>query len=95
MFLNPKRNSFEFKGGFRETQSFIEAGTFSVQYNDYTHSEINSFTNEVNTAFKNKTFLYQGVFEQRKKSQLSGRFGFWGLHRDFSATRRGSSGTAH
>lgn len=85
VFLNPKRNSFEFKGGFRDTQSFIEAGTFTAQYNNYTHGEINSFTNEVNTAFTNKTFLYQGVFDQKRSGKLSGRFGFWGLHRDFSA----------
>ncbi len=86
VFLNPKRNSFEFKGGFRDSGSFIEAGTFTAQYNDYTHSEINSFTNEVNTAFQNKTFVYQGIFDQQKRDNLSGRFGFWGLHRDFSAT---------
>lgn len=85
VFLNPKRNSFEFKGGFRDTQSFIEAGSFTAQYNHYTHGEINSFTNEVNTAFTNKTFLYQGVFDQKKEGRLSGRFGVWGLHRDFSA----------
>jgi iron complex outermembrane recepter protein len=86
VFLNPKRNSLEFRGGFRGTQSFIEAGTFTAQYNHYTHGEINSFTNEVNTAFTNKTFLYQGVFDQKREGRLSGRFGFWGLHRDFSAS---------
>jgi iron complex outermembrane receptor protein len=85
VFLNPKRNSFEFRGGFRDTNKFIEAGTFTAQYNHYTHGEINSFTNEVNTAFTNKTFLYQGVFDQKKQGRLSGRFGFWGLHRDFAA----------
>lgn len=86
VFLNPRRNSFEFKGGFRESQSFVEGGTFSVQYNDYTHGEINSFTNEVNTAFKNKTSLFQGVFDQKKNGKLSGRFGVFGSHRDFSAS---------
>lgn len=85
VFLNPRRNSFEFKGGFRDSRSFVEAGTFSAQYNDYTHGEINSFTGEVNTAFKNKTFVFQGVFDQQKNGKLSGRFGLWGLHRDFSA----------
>jgi iron complex outermembrane receptor protein len=85
VFLNPKRNSFQFRGGFRDTGSFIDAGTFSVQYNHYTHGEINSFTNEVNTAFTNKSFLYDGLFDQKKHGRLSGRFGFWGLHRDFSA----------
>jgi iron complex outermembrane receptor protein len=84
--LNPRRQSVEFRGGFRENKSFVSAGTFSVQYNNYTHSEIESETGEIGTAFKNNTLLYQGLFDQRKQGQLSGRFGFWGMHRDFSAT---------
>jgi iron complex outermembrane receptor protein len=86
VFLNPRRHSFEFKGGFRENTSFVTAGTFSVQYTDYAHSEINSETNEVGTAFSNKTTIYQGVFDQQKVGKLSGRFGFWGSHRDFAAS---------
>ena len=84
--LNPRRHSVEFRGGFRETGTFINAGTFSVQYNNYKHAEIESLTGEIGTAFQNNTFLYQGLFDQRKTGRLSGRFGFWGLHRDFSAT---------
>jgi iron complex outermembrane recepter protein len=84
--LNPRRHSFEFRGGFRDTRSFIDAGTFSVQYNNYKHAEIESLTGEIGTAFKNNSFLYQGVFDQKKRGRLSGRFGFWGLHRDFAAT---------
>ncbi len=84
--LNPRRHSIELRGGFRETGSLIDAGTFSVQYNNYKHAEIESLTGEIGTAFKNNTFLYQGVFDQRKTGRLSGRFGFWGMHRDFSAT---------
>ncbi|MGI9069701.1 MAG: TonB-dependent receptor [Pyrinomonadaceae bacterium] len=86
VFLNPRRHSFEFKGGFRESKSFVTGGTFSVQYNDYAHGEINSFTNQVNTAFKNKTSLFQGIFDQKKTGKLSGRFGVWGSHRDFAAS---------
>ncbi len=86
VFLNPRRHSFEFKGGFRESKSFVTGGTFSVQYNDYAHGEINSFTNRVNTAFKNKTSLFQGIFDQKKTGKLSGRFGVWGSHRDFAAS---------
>jgi iron complex outermembrane receptor protein len=85
VFLNPRRNSFEIRGGFRESRSVLEAGTFSFQYNDYKHSEINSETREVNTSFKNKTSLFQAVFDQRRNGRLSGRFGFWGQHRDFEA----------
>lgn len=83
--LNPRRHSVEFRAGFRETGSFIEAGTFSLQYNNYKHAEIESLTGDIGTAFKNNSFIYQGVFDQQKKGRLSGRFGFWGLHRDFSA----------
>jgi iron complex outermembrane receptor protein len=84
--LNPRRQSVEFRGGFRENPSFVSQGTFSVQYNNYNHSEIESETGEIGTSFKNNTLLYQGLFDQRKLGRLSGRFGFWGMHRDFSAT---------
>jgi iron complex outermembrane recepter protein len=84
--LNPRRHGVELRGGFRETGTFINAGTFSVQYNNYKHAEIESLTGEIGTAFKNNSFLYQGLFDQRKTGRLSGRFGFWGMHRDFSAT---------
>lgn len=84
--LNPRRHSVEFRGGFRDTGSFVDAGTFSFQYNNYTHAEIESETGEIGTQFKNNSYLYQGLFDQRKRGRLSGRFGFWGMHRDFSAT---------
>src|SRR5687767_7992704 len=83
--LNPRRHSVEVRGGFRENRSFFQAGTFSVQYNNYRHAEIESLTGEVGTQFKNNSVVYQGIFDQRKVGKLSGRFGFWGQHRDFSA----------
>jgi iron complex outermembrane receptor protein len=86
VFLNPRRNSIQFRGGFRDRNSFIEAATFSAQYNNYRHGEINSLTNEVNTAFKNNSFVFDGMFDQQKHGRLSGRFGLWGMHRDFAAT---------
>lgn len=84
--LNPRRHSFEARGGFRENRSFVEAGTFSFQYIDYAHSEIDSLTNEIGTSFKNKTTIFQTMFDQRKTGPLSGRFGSWFSHRDFAAT---------
>lgn len=86
VFLNPVRHSFKINGGFREGRSFVEAGNFSVQYNHYTHSEIEAETGEVGTAFKNNTLLYSGLLDQKRNGRLSGRFGFWGQHRDFEAT---------
>ncbi len=85
VFLNPHRDSFKVNTGFRENGSFVQAGNFTVQYNRYKHSEINSETGEVNTSFNNKSLVYNGTFDQRRSGKLSGRFGFWGLHRDFSS----------
>jgi iron complex outermembrane recepter protein len=84
--LTPRRHGIEFRGGFRENPSFVSAGTFSIQYNNYKHAEIESETGEIGTLFKNNSFLYQGMFDQRKTGRLTGRFGFWGMNRDFSAT---------
>lgn len=83
--LNPRRDSFQFRGGFRDLDSLVSGGNFSVQYNDYRHEEIDVATDEVGTAFKNKTFLYRGVFDQRRSGRYSGSFGFSGLYRDFKS----------
>jgi iron complex outermembrane receptor protein len=84
--LNPRRHSFEARGGFRESGRFVDAGTFSFQHIDYTHSEIDSLTNEVGTSFKNKTTMFQSMFDQGKRGNLTGRFGTWFSHRDFAAS---------
>ena len=86
VFLNPVRHSIKFSGGFREGGSFLESGTFTVQYNHYTHAEIESETGEVGTAFKNNSIVFNGLLDQKRNGRLSGRFGFWGQHRDFEAT---------
>jgi iron complex outermembrane recepter protein len=85
VFLNPRRQSFEMRGGFRQRKSFLEAGTFSVQFNNYRHSEIDADTGLANTSFKNDSWLFNGTFDQQKRGRWSGRFGFWGQHRDFEA----------
>ncbi|MGH9841390.1 MAG: TonB-dependent receptor, partial [Blastocatellia bacterium] len=83
--LNPRRDSVQFRGGFRDLASAISGGNFTVQYNNYRHEEIEIPTDEVGTAFKNKTFLYRAVFDQRRSGRYSGSFGVSGLYRDFEA----------
>lgn len=83
--LNPRRHAFEARGGFRESQSWIQSGTFSIQHIDYAHSEIDSLTNEIGTSFKNQTTIFQAMFDQKKTGKLSGRFGSWFSHRNFAA----------
>lgn len=85
VFLNPRRHGFHFNGGFRDAHTFVEGANFSVQYNDYKHSEINAVTDEINTTFNNKSFNYRGTFDQRRAGKLTGSFGFSGLRRDYKS----------
>jgi iron complex outermembrane recepter protein len=83
--LNPRRDGFQFRGGFRNLATPISSGNFTLQYNDYRHDEIELPDEEIGTQFKNKTFLYRAVFDQRRGRRWSGSIGFSGLHRDFKS----------
>ena len=86
VFLNPRRHSFRVNAGINDLDAFVTGAQFSLQYNDYKHQEINPVEDVVNTEFRNKTFNYRGVFDQRKTSRWSGTLGLWGLHRDYKST---------
>jgi iron complex outermembrane receptor protein len=83
VFLTPRRASLQVKGGYRDLDSFVSGGQFSFQYNNYKHDEVAADTGAVNTAFRNNTYLYRGVFDEHRSGRLSGSFGFWGMHRDY------------
>jgi iron complex outermembrane recepter protein len=85
VFLTPRRRSVQGRFGWRDLDTFVNGARFSLQYNDYRHDEVAADTGLVNTAFKNKTFLYRGDFDERKTGKLSGSFGFWGLRRDYKS----------
>jgi iron complex outermembrane receptor protein len=85
VFLTPRRTSVQAKGGYRDLDSFVSGGQFSFQYNNYKHDEVAADTGAVNTAFRNNTYLYRGVFDEHRTGRLSGSFGFWGMHRDYKS----------
>jgi iron complex outermembrane recepter protein len=85
VFLTPRRTSVQAKGGYRDLDSFVSGGQFSFQYNDYKHDEVASDTGVINTAFRNKTYLYRGLFDEQRNGRLSGSFGVWGMHRDYES----------
>jgi iron complex outermembrane receptor protein len=85
VFLTPRRTSVQAKGGYRDFDSFVSGGQFSFQYNDYKHDEVAADTGAVNTAFRNKTYLYRGLFDEKRNGRLSGSFGVWGMHRDYES----------
>src|SRR5262245_32419145 len=85
VFLTPRRASLEVKVGYRDLDSFASSGQFSFAYNNYKHDEVEADTGEIGTAFRNDTYLYRGVFDERRTKLLSGSFGFWGMHRDYES----------
>lgn len=80
--LKVRSQNYRFNGGFRNLNSFIEGGKFTIDYTNYRHQEIAG--GEVGTTFNNKVFSYRGVFEQKKYGNLTGRFGFEGYQRKYS-----------
>lgn len=83
--LNPRRDGFQFRGGFRDLASPISGGNFTLQYNNYRHDEIELPDETIGTQFKNQSFLYRAVFDQRRSGRYSGSFGFSGMYRDFKS----------
>ncbi len=76
------RNDVKFNFGYKDLDWAISDVKFTVAVSRYQHQEIEEAV--VGTTFRNNVFSYRGMFEQKKKGKLSGRFGFDGYHRDYS-----------
>lgn len=79
--LDFRRQNLRFTGGFRNLNSFFDQFRMSLDLTDWKHKELEG--DEVSTVFDNRQFVYRGMFEQKQIGVLSGRFGFWGLFRDY------------
>lgn len=83
--LDMRSYNFRLNGGFHDVNSFITAGKFNFNYNNYQHKELETEDgiDNVGTVFDNKTVSFRGVLEQRPFQKLTGRFGFEGYARDY------------
>ncbi len=92
--LASSRKSYRVNLGFRNLPSVFESFVLKLGYVDYHHDELEFLEGEtspeVATSLSNKQFLYRGVFEQKKNDFLSGRVGFWGIGRDYTAGGEGT-----
>ena len=87
--LDSRRQSYRFNWGLNNLSSAIENFGLKLSYVDWEHDEVELFEDgeqEIGTTFNNSQFIYRGVFEQGKHGPLSGRFGFWGIDREYDAT---------
>ncbi|MGB9609957.1 MAG: TonB-dependent receptor [Bryobacteraceae bacterium] len=79
--LDMRRTNVRLNGAWKKIHPAFEQFQFDVGYSDYTHREIEGAV--TGTQFFNKQFVYSGIFDQRPRGRWSGRFGLWGLQRDY------------
>ncbi len=83
--LEAERFVSRFTWGRRKIGPAIEVFRLSLSLTDWRHDEVDIAGSDrtVATSFDQSQFIYRGVFEQAKYGPLTGRFGFWGLARDY------------
>jgi iron complex outermembrane recepter protein len=83
--IRMRRNNFRLRGGFRNLNSFIPQGNFSIDFTKYRHRELETEDgiDEVVTNFYNDVFSFRSMFHQAKYKSLTGRFGFEGYRRSY------------
>ena len=86
--LQSRRESYRVHWGLLNLGGPVESFDLKLSYVDWAHDEIEHFEDGhsvIGTRFNNDRYTYRGVFEQRKRGVLSGRFGVWGVNRDYLA----------
>ena len=87
--LQSQRKSYRVTWGLQNLAGPVESFNLKLSYVDWNHDEIEHFEDGdsiVGTRFQNDRFTYRGIFEQRQRGRLSGRFGIWGVDRAYEAT---------
>ena len=85
--LAMRQQAYQVNWGLRNLGPALENFVMKLAYTTYQHEEIEFEGDErrIGTRFDNDQVVYRGVFEQTRRGPLTGRFGFWGMERDYSA----------
>ena len=84
--IDARRQNYRVTWGLTNLSPAIDNFSLKLNLSDWTHDEVEFFEDgdsEIGTTFDNQQFIYEGIFEQGKKGALSGRFGFWGMDRNY------------
>ena len=86
--LEMHQQAYQVNWGLRNLGSALESFVVKLNYATYWHEEVEfeGSVRRIGTRFDNDQFAYRGVFEQNRLGPLSGRFGFSGMERDYSAS---------
>ncbi len=86
--IDARRQAYQFNWGVKNLARLVQAFTLRTNYTRWQHAEQETFAvggSATGTSFDNKQFIYRGTFEQAARGALTGRFGFWGMVRDYAA----------
>ena len=85
--LAMRQMAYQVNWGLRDLGPAIDTFVMKLAYTTYQHEEIEFEGDQrrIGTTFDNDQVVYRGVFEQNRRGPLTGRFGFWGMERDYSA----------
>ena len=85
--LAMRQMAYQVNWGLRNLGPSLENFVMKLAYTTYIHEEIEFEGDQrrIGTTFDNDQVVYRGVFEQAKRGPWTGRFGFWGMERDYSA----------
>ena len=87
--LDGIRRSYRMDWGLQQLSGPVSEFSIKLNYVQWRHDENEAFADGeelVATTFRNNQFVYRGQFEQRRKGVWGGRFGIWGIGRDFDVT---------
>ena len=85
--LEMRQQAYQVNWGLRNLGPALENFVMKLAYTTYQHEEVEFEGDQrrIGTRFDNDQVVYRGVFEQNRRGPLTGRFGFWGMERDYSA----------
>ena len=86
--LDADRYNYRVDWGLRNLGGPIESAAVKLNYVRWRHGEVEHFEDGgqiLATRYRNDQFVYRAVAEQRQRGAWGGRFGVWGIDRDFEA----------
>ena len=86
--LEMNQQAYQVNWGLRNLGAAIDNFVLRFNYATYRHDEVELEEGERNigTRFDNDQSVVRGVFEQAQRGRWTGRFGFWGMNRNFEAS---------
>jgi len=87
--IDASRQAYQFSWGVKNPVEPLENFILRFNYSRWRHDEIEVADDghrQTGTRFDNRQIVWRGLFEQARRGSLTGRFGFWGMVRDYRAT---------